>query len=170
MAERDESAAEIGKRAAEAAAGPAQDGARRVGASLREAAAALLAEQKTRLAETAHGFAEALRRTADAQGEESPTVSRCADQAAVQLERFSDTLRQRDLADLLAGAEGLARRQPALFIAGAVAAGFVMTRLVAAPSSPARHRRGEPASGGERAWHEGPHPVAAPQTGAAWGR
>ncbi len=170
MAERDESAAEIGKRAAEAAFGTAQDGTRRFGASLRGAMAEVLAEQQARLADSAHGFAEALRRTAKAQGEASPTVSRCADQAAVQLERLADALRHRDLADLVEGAEGLARRQPALFIAGAIAAGFVATRLLAGPSPAAHRPRAGSAAESERAWREEPHPVAAPHTGAAWGR
>jgi hypothetical protein len=170
MAERDASAAEIGKRAADAAFGSAQDGTRRFGASLRDAMMALLAEQQQRLAHSAHGFAEALHRTADAQGEASPTVSRCADQAAMQLERLADTLRQRELGDLVDGAEGLARRQPALFIAGAVAAGFVATRLFAGPSPVARRPRGGSAGDGERSSHDGPHAAAAPQSGAAWGR
>jgi hypothetical protein len=170
MAERDESAAEIGRRAADAVLGTAQDGARHVGASLREAMADVLAEQQARLADSAHGFAEALRRTADAQSEASPIVSRCADQAAVQLERLADTLRHRELADLVDGAEGLARRQPALFIAGAVAAGFVAARLLTGPSPAARRPRASAAAAGEQAWREGPRPVAAPPIGAAWSR
>ena len=165
MAEPDGDAAEIGRRAAEAALGTARHGARRLGEEMRQATASLVAEQKTRLAETVHGFALAFRRTADAlQREQSPIASRCADQAAAQLDRVAAVLRERRLADLLVEAEALARRQPALFIAGTVAAGFVAGRLLAAPAPSTPPRVG----GG--AWQEGPHPADEALAGAGAGR
>lgn len=168
MSEANQSAAEIGRHAAEAAIGTAQDGARQIGASVREAALGLVTEQKTRLADTVHGFAEVLRRTAESQGENTPVVAQAADQAATQLERLSDTLRQRELGDLFSEIEGLGRRQPALFLAGAVAAGFVVTRIFSAPGRP---RLPAPsATDGEGAWQPGSQPAAAPHTDAAWGR
>lgn len=170
MAEHDASAAEIGRRAAEAALGTARHGARRLGEEVREAGASVLAEQKTRLVATIHGFAEALRRAGDTLGqEESPVAARCAAQAAAQLERVAATLRERQFSDILAGAESLARRQPGLFIAGAIAAGFLATRLLVPAAAPAP-RRGAAPSGGERAWREGPHPADEPLAGPGWGR
>lgn len=165
MAERDEDAAEIGRRAAEAALGSARHGAHRLGGEMREAALSLVDDQKARLAETVHGFALAFRRTATAlQQEESRIASRCADQAAAQLDRAAAALRERQLAGILSEAEALARRQPALFIAGAVAAGFILSRLLAAPSAP------QPASGGDAAWREGPRPADEALTAAGAAR
>ena len=125
---------------AKAQAGAASDAAthevRRLSEQMREAAESLLHEQQERLAETVHGLAEALRRTADQlERENNATVAQYAQQAAEQIDRLSETVRQRDLRDVLATTEDFARRQPAMFIAGAVAAGFVIGRLLSRPSA-----------------------------------
>jgi hypothetical protein len=151
MAERNGDAAEIGRRAAEAAVGSARQGARHLGDEIREAALSLVDDQRGRLADTVHGFAHALRHTADTLHEErSALASRCAGQAATQLDRMAAGLRERPLADVLAEAEGLARRQPALFVAGTLAAGFILARLFAAPAALEPERRGD------AAWQEDP--------------
>jgi hypothetical protein len=49
--------------------------------------------------------------------------------AAERVDRASDYLRQHELKDLLRDLEGLARRRPAAFLAGGVAAGFVLARF-----------------------------------------
>jgi ElaB/YqjD/DUF883 family membrane-anchored ribosome-binding protein len=154
MAERTAEAAEIGRRAAEQAIGTAQQGARRIGEQVREAAESLLQEQKDRAAEAVHGLADALRHTADTlERDEKVAVARYADQAAAQIDRLSENLRARDFRDLLANLEGFARRQPSLFIAGAVAAGFVIGRILARPANGGA--RGYAMTGGEHAWHHG---------------
>jgi hypothetical protein len=161
MAERNGDAAEIGRRAAEAAVGTARQGVQQLGDGLREAALSLVDDQKGRLADTIHGFALAFRRSADTlQEEQSAMASRCAGQAAMQLDRMAAALRQRRLGDILADAEGLARRQPALFIAGTLAAGFLLARLIAASPAP------EPEPAGDNAWQEGPRPAPQRLTGA----
>jgi hypothetical protein len=164
MAEQSGDAAEIGRRAAEAAIGTARRGGRRLGEEMRDAAAALAAEQQAQLAETVHGFALAFRRTADALREEqSPVASRCAGQAAAQLDRAAAALRERTVAEMLAEAEALARRQPALFIAGSVAAGFLAARLLAASAA-------RPDRRGDHPWQEGPQPADEALAGAEAGR
>jgi hypothetical protein len=50
--------------------------------------------------------------------------------AAEGLDRFSTTLRERDLRSFIAEAEAIARHHPALFIAGCGAAGFAVTRFL----------------------------------------
>ena len=164
MAERTAEAAEIGRRAAEQVFGTAQQGARRVSDQMREAAQSLLQEQKERMAEAVHGVADALRHTAHTlEHEENVAVARYADQAAAQIDRFSESLRNRDLRDLLSNVESFARRQPSLFIAGAVAAGFVIGRILARPAE--NGARGYAMTGGEQAWHQGKERAHAPLAG-----
>jgi ElaB/YqjD/DUF883 family membrane-anchored ribosome-binding protein len=156
MAEQRADAAEIGRHAAEEMVGTARRGAARVGEQLREAAQAALREQKDRAADTVHGLAEALRRTAGSfEREENRAIARYAEQAAAQVDRFSETVRAREIGDLLAEAEDFARRQPSLFLAGAVATGFVIGRILARPGESGAGPRGPAMSGGERAPHAG---------------
>lgn len=107
----------------------------RLAEQMREAAQSLLDEQKERMAAAVHGVADALRRTADAlERENNATAAHYAGRAAAQIDRFSETVRDRQFGEMVASAEDLARRQPALFVAGAVAAGFVIGRLLARPA------------------------------------
>jgi len=156
MAERDANAAEIGKRAADEVIGTARRGARRVGEQVREAAESVLHEQQERIADVVHGFADALRQTADTlERDDQRTIARYADQAAEQIDRLGETMRSRRIADMLANAEGFARREPALFMAGAVAAGFVIGRLLARPAAEGRRAAGYAMTGGEQSPHAG---------------
>jgi hypothetical protein len=88
-------------------------------------------EQKQRAAQQVGGVAEAVRSAARSlEGSQSPAVARYADRAAEQIEELSRALRERRWGELIGEIEGVARRQPALFIAGAVAAGFLAGRLL----------------------------------------
>jgi ElaB/YqjD/DUF883 family membrane-anchored ribosome-binding protein len=166
MAERQADAAEIGRRAADEAIGSARQGAQRFGAQMRDAAQSVLNEQKGRVADVVHDLAEALRRTAHTlEHEENATAARYADQAAAQIDRFSETVRRRELADFLAGTEDFARRQPSLFIAGAVATGFVIGRLLARPPEGGNAPRGYAMTGGEDAHHAAAEAAEAPLAG-----
>lgn len=98
---------------------------------IRGAAESLIDEQKENVADLAHGCALALRRSADAFAEEGVViVAQYADQMADQVDHLSDAVRSRNWRELLANAEDAARRRPELFLAGAIAAGFVMVRLM----------------------------------------
>ncbi len=102
--------------------------------SLRDAADTLIEEQKARMAETVRGFAHALRRSAHAFAAEEgggTTIARAAGQIAAQVEEFSDTIGRRPWRTVLADLEDGARARPDLFFAGALAAGFLMGRLIA---------------------------------------
>jgi hypothetical protein len=108
---------------------------------IRSAAESLLDEGKGRAIGTVQGVAEALRKTAEGlhEAEGGEFVARYAEQAADQIERFTDSIRDRHLGDIVADIDDFARRQPTLFLLGAVAAGFAVGRLMAA-SSERRHQ------------------------------
>ncbi|MGH7087645.1 MAG: hypothetical protein ACREFQ_01960 [Stellaceae bacterium] len=136
-----EQARRTGRRARHAAEGVASEAAR-VGEELREeargftedireAAQSLADEQKGRVADLAHGFAHALRRSADAFAEEGGTaVARYAGRMADQVEKLSETVRSESWGEMLANLEHATRRRPELFFVGAVAAGFFFGRML----------------------------------------
>jgi hypothetical protein len=100
-----------------------------------QAARSLIGEQQQAAASGLGEFAGALRRAArDGNGEDSP-VARIAESAADNLQRFSDSLRNRDLDGLLRDTESFARRQPAVFIGAAALVGFLAVRFLKASDS-----------------------------------
>ena len=131
--ETDEAGASVGAAATDFA-GDLRDKAGAFTADMRGAAESLIDEQKVHMANLAHGFANALRRSADAFAEEGGTVvAHYADQVADHVDHLSDAVRNQHWRDLVANVEDTARRRPELFLAGAVAAGFVLGRAMAAP-------------------------------------
>lgn len=77
------------------------------------------------------GVAQAIRSASSelgGQGRLSETVRTFAD----RIERFSRTLDEREFTDLLHEAEGYARREPAIFLGGAFALGFALSRFLKA--------------------------------------
>jgi hypothetical protein len=149
LKEEVEGAAQEGVERLAAQAGAAAEAVERNAAlfseKLREAAQPFIAEQQQRIADMVQGLAEALHgagATLKREGKEA--AARYADQAAAQIDRFAESVRQRRLEDLLASTEDFARRQPALFLAGAVAAGFVIARALAplAKSAPRASAQG----------------------------
>jgi hypothetical protein len=118
-------------------------------AAARADAIALAEEQKSHGADQVADMAEAVRRVARCFDQSQvPYIGEWADQAAGQIEGFAQLLRTRRWDELLADAEAAARRQPALFILAAVAAGFVAGRLLAAPAAPSTEAAEEAASAG----------------------
>jgi len=145
-----DAAREVGAQAG-AASAAAQREVGRLGEQMRDAAASLLDEQKDRMASAVHGVADMLRRTADTlERENNATAAHYADRAAAQFDRLSETVRSRRFGDMVASTEDFARRQPALFIAGAIAAGFVIGRVLARPS-----RRDHGSAAGETGYRPG---------------
>ncbi len=144
-----DAAREVGAQAGTASAA-AQRQVGRLGEQMRDAAASLLDEQKGRMAAAVQGLADMLRRTADTlERENNATAAHYADRAAAQIDRLSETVRSRPFGEMVTGAEAFARRQPALFIGGAVAAGFVIGRLLARPTQ--RDHRTAAGETGDRA-------------------
>ncbi|HEY1432248.1 MAG TPA: hypothetical protein VGF39_11585 [Stellaceae bacterium] len=97
----------------------------------RSAAESLLHEQKRQIAERVSGVGEALRSAAHPlHRSQNQNISRYVEQAAHQVEEFARNLHHRHWKELVADTEEFARRQPTLFVLGAVAAGFVIGRLL----------------------------------------
>jgi hemerythrin superfamily protein len=91
----------------------------------------MLHEQQHAVAAQIGGLAEALHRTAQHLGtQEQDRLAHYTDQAAAGLERFSQTLRDRDFHAVVGHVEDFARRQPVAFIGGAALLGFLTSRFL----------------------------------------
>ena len=86
-------------------------------------------EQKDRGADAMRGFAKAVHGAANDLDEQSPTVARYIRKAAESVENLSDTVRSRNVNDLVVAAKDTARAHPTAFFVGAVAAGFALSRF-----------------------------------------
>jgi hypothetical protein len=108
---------------------------------VRERASAQLTSQKDRALEGLGGVAEAVRKSTHTLREQQhDTLAGYIDQAADQIERFSQNLKNKDVGELVNDAQRLARRQPALFVGSAFALGLLGARFFKS-SSPDRYRR-----------------------------
>ena len=97
----------------------------------REQVSTRLSGQKDRAAEGLTSVADALRQTGQQlRGQDQQMVTDYIDSAAQQVERISNYLRQNDLGRLVDDIEGLARRQPGLFLGGAFALGLLGARFL----------------------------------------
>jgi hypothetical protein len=117
---------ETAKAASRAAQAQASAFAADVGHEINKAAE----EQKTRGAEAMQGFARALSSAAGELDDQSPMVARYVRDAAKQVDSLSSNLRGRSVPELMQAATDLARSQPAVFFAGAMAAGFALSRFL----------------------------------------
>jgi ElaB/YqjD/DUF883 family membrane-anchored ribosome-binding protein len=97
----------------------------------RSAAESLLEEQKRQIADRVSGIARALQSAAQPLHEsQSHVIAGYIEEAATQVDTLSRTMRERHWGELVADTEDLARRQPAWFVLGAVATGFILGRLL----------------------------------------
>jgi hypothetical protein len=109
----------------------------------KEKARSTLNEQQQAAAAGIGDLAYALHSAAGDLGrKDRKTVSHLAEEAANGLERLSQTLRGKDLGTMLHEAEAFARREPALFVGAAVAAGFLAVRFLKSSSEPSGTARG----------------------------
>jgi hypothetical protein len=86
--------------------------------------------QKIRGVEAMQGLARAADSAARELERQSPMVARYVRDAGKQVEGFSNNIRGRSATELMHAATDLARSQPALFFAGALAAGFALSRFL----------------------------------------
>ena len=99
-----------------------------------------LDEQKSRTAEQLGGIAGALRQTGEQlQEQDNAMVAQYAQGAADQIERFSNYLQTAEVSELWRETQNLARRQPELFVAGALAGGFLLARFLKSSSTQSRN-------------------------------
>ena len=98
---------------------------------VREQATSQLNTQKNKATDGLGTVAHAVRETTNRLREDNhQTVARYAEQAADQIERFSERLKNKDVGELVNDAQRLARQKPALFVGGAFALGLLGARFM----------------------------------------
>ena len=98
---------------------------------IKDKTAAQLNVQKNRATEGLGTVASAVRETTqNLRTHQHDVAARYVEEAADQLERLSNNLRQKDVTELLADAQRLARRRPALFVGAAFALGLLGARFL----------------------------------------
>ena len=118
----------------------------------RSAAESLLQEQKRQIADRVSGIARALQSAAHPLDEsQSRVVARYLEEGAAQVHSLSGRMHERHWGELVADTEDFARRQPAWFVLGAVAAGFVLGRLLWASTGGRGHDAAWPSRSSEPA-------------------
>jgi hypothetical protein len=122
----------------DAAKGMAKDATDQVAASV--------SSQKSIGADYIASFAKATGRAADQFENDIPQAAKFIRQASEQIQGFSDTVRERDVRELVGDVQDFARRQPTLFFGGAVVLGFAALRFLksASPSSNANMTQPNP--------------------------
>jgi hypothetical protein len=89
------------------------------------------ADSTGRVAERVSTVADTLKSSSeDLRGRGEERVSQYVEQAADQVERIAAYLQDTDVADVVHRVERFARREPAVFMAGAFAVGFLASRLL----------------------------------------
>lgn len=102
-----------------------------IAGKVRERATAQLNTQKDRATDGLGLIAQAVRQTTGKLREDQQdTIAQYVEKAADQIERLSNSLREKDVSELLQDAQRFARRQPALFIGGSFAAGLLAARFL----------------------------------------
>jgi len=102
---------------------------------VREQAVSQVDQQKSRAAETLNTVAGAVRQTGDQlRQQDQGTVAQYVDTAANQIERMATYLNNRDINDMAVELQHFARRQPALFLGGALLAGMLAARFLKSSS------------------------------------
>lgn len=126
-----------------------QHEAERLSGEARAKGRALLQDQQHIMADQVGGLAEALQHTAQhLQEQNRGVVAQYAGEAAQGLERFSQTLRERDINTIMGQVEDFARRQPAVFIGSAALLGFLAARFLKSSAEPRDDRsEGSPHEG-----------------------
>jgi hypothetical protein len=88
--------------------------------------------QLSRGADVLGQVSQAIRQSGEQLRGEQPQVASVADTAAQQVDRVGDYLRHTDFEGLVRGAEDFARRQPAMFLGGALLLGIAASRFLKA--------------------------------------
>jgi len=113
--------------------------------ALKDAASAGIDGARETFAATGERIADNLRASAHQAGE---MRSKLADVVAGSVNDVANALRQRNMGELVADVQEMARRNPGLFMAGAAVAGFAAARFLRSSS-----RQGDDHTGGQRGDH-----------------
>lgn len=108
-----------------------QHEAQRLTQQAKEQGQAMFQDQKYAMAEQVSGLASALHNTAEhLKTQDQRAMAQYTQQAAEGLQRFSQTLKDRDLNSLMGQVEDFARHQPGAFIGSAALLGFMAARFL----------------------------------------
>jgi hypothetical protein len=95
-------------------------------------AAEMADEQKTGVADRIGSYSNAIHKSAESLEGDDPNIAWVTHRVADRLSSAADYVRSRDLGQLKADAEDVARRHPALFLGGMFVAGLVIGNLAKA--------------------------------------
>ncbi|MBA2448178.1 MAG: hypothetical protein H0V51_09140 [Chloroflexi bacterium] len=113
----------------------AKDKAGQVTEHAKQQATSRLESGKERAVEGLGTVAHAVRQVGQQLREqEQSTAAQYADKSAEQIEHFSGYLRDKDVDQIVRETEGYARRQPTLFLSGALGLGFLLARFLKSSS------------------------------------
>jgi hypothetical protein len=97
---------------------------------VKDGAVSQLNTQKDRTTNGIGSIASAVRHsTQELRDQHHETIAEYVEQAAAQLDRFSNTLKGKNVGELVEDAQRFARRNPALFVGGAFATGLLCARF-----------------------------------------
>jgi len=102
----------------------------KLGGAARDAALSMGDAPKAAGADAIEGVGRAVRNAADDIGKESPLVAGYVRDAAASIDKVAVGLRDHTIGDLLDMVTRFGRQQPVAFFAGAIVAGFALSRFV----------------------------------------
>lgn len=124
-----------------------RDTAHEVGEVVQEQAETYFIQQRDNAAEQSHKLTSVLQKTADEfDQQQQPFLSKQTRKLADTTERFANNLRDKDLRSVCDQAQSFSRREPALFVGGVIAAGFLVSRFL---RSSGQHSSNQHADGAE---------------------
>lgn len=140
-----ESMEDLGSTASEAGE-QVQDVAANITDKVREQANERIASQKEQVVDTLETVSLLLHQAGEhAHQQDKEMLASYVDKAAGQVSRWTDTLREQDVTQLGKSAAEFARREPMLFVGGALTAGFLGARFLRSSAQ----NQGEESSGGQ---------------------
>ena len=107
-------------------------------------------QQKQHGAEYMVGMAGAVRRAASEFDDQMPSAAQYIRMAADQMESMSDSLRRRDVRQMMSDVQSFAQRQPAAFLGMSLLAGFAAVRFLRSSSPGGFSSNGNGMSGSGR--------------------
>ncbi len=111
--------------------------ASRITTELKAQSRSIINEQRDRIAGSLDILAEAIKGAGERlRDQRSRSLADAADAGAKTIEDVSCFLRENDPGRIVKQVEGFAKRQPALFIGAALAAGIILGQLISSPGKP----------------------------------
>jgi hypothetical protein len=129
-------------RAAKENAGELGDAAREFAESAKGKVNNAVRQQKSLGAEYLGSIAQATGRAADAFDDDLPAAAGYIRQAAERIQGAADTMRERDVREIVGDVQAFARTQPTLFFGGAVILGFAALRFLKSTAPASSDARG----------------------------